>query len=211
MSEQKKPDFGDLEAIIAKVDKRGYYGRKYDASESLEDLLSWIGEAVCISAFRIMQALRQQGLRRLVFKTLHVVSRSKHDSFGPAVYDIFAESTFYVADRLREAFRSWAKVPHPELLADQAVYKGAEALSNILKMSPEEKKKFYSTMSDKMIRHIDNPPKDATEALHRIVGQLEAPSEHKLKPGSRLLAVVEKPLDLIEPHVFASRFMKLMA
>jgi len=103
---------------------------------------------------------------------------------------------------------AWARVPNPEYIANQAVFIGAGTFAVIIDMQDEEKQRFYSVMTKKLIYHGDNPPRDTTESLSRIVD-----ARGKL-PRNQMLsffksAVIQDPLDLIEPHVFASKYLEL--
>jgi hypothetical protein len=138
------------------------------------------------------------------------LARSSYDSYLQTGDNLFAEPMFYVVDRLCEALRAWAGVPNPEYIANQAVFIGAGAFAVIINMQDEGNQKFYDVMTKKLIYHEDNPPRDTTESLSRIVD-----ASRKL-PRNQVLSflkstVVQNPLDPIEPHVFASRYLKLLS
>ncbi|MGA8241448.1 MAG: hypothetical protein WB818_12785, partial [Desulfobacterales bacterium] len=171
MAGSKDPRHHKMEALIAKADQCGLYGQRYNESETLEELVKWIGEAVCISAFRIVKAVKPVRIEKLA-KAFKWVASAKYDSFRQMRINLFAEAIIYVADKLRDALRSWVFTPYPELIADQSIFKGAETFSNITNMSEAEKKKFFAAMSAKMIVHLDNPPKDTADAVSRIVAEL---------------------------------------
>ncbi len=198
-----------MEALIAEADQCGVYGQRYNESETLEELFKWIGEAVCISAFRIVKAVKPRSIEKLA-KAFKWVASAKYDSFKQMRINLFAVAIFYVADKLRNALRSWVLTPYPELIADQSIFKGAEKFSTITGMSKEEKKKFFAVMSTKMIVHLDNPPKDAADAVSRIVAELGKESDDKLAVNLLESSVINNPLDLIEPHNFAIKFQKLL-
>jgi hypothetical protein len=198
-----------MEALIAKADHCGLYGQKYNESETLEELFKWIGEAVCISAFRIVNAAKPPRNEKLA-KAFKWVASAKYDSFKQVRINLFAAAIFYVADKLRDALRSWLLTPYPELIADKSIFKGAETFSTITNMSEEEKKKFFAVMSAKMIVHLDNPPKDTANAVSRIVAELGKEPDDKLAVNLLESSVINNPLDLIEPHNFASKLQKLL-
>ncbi|MFY9707490.1 MAG: hypothetical protein WAJ95_16365 [Desulfobacterales bacterium] len=210
MAGPKDPQHHKMEALIAKADQCGLYGQRYNESETLEELVKWIGEAVCISAFRIVKAVKPVGIEKLA-KAFKWVASAKYDSFRQMRINLFAEAIIYVADKLRDALRSWVLVPYPELIADQSIFKGAETFSNITNMSEAEKKKFFAAMSAKMIVHLDNPPKDAADAVSRIVAELGKESDDKLAVNLLESSVINNPLDLIEPHNFAIKFQRLLS
>ena len=210
MAGPKDPQHHKMEALIAKADHCGLYGQKYSESETLEELFKWIGEAVCISAFRIVKAVKPLRIEKLA-KAFKWVASAKYDSFRQMRINLFAEAIIYVADKLRDALRSWVLVPYPELIADQSIFKGAETFSNITNMSEAEKKKFFAAMSTKMIVHLDNPPRDAADAVSRIVAELGKESDDKLAVNLLESSVINNPLDLIEPHNFAIKFQKLLS
>jgi hypothetical protein len=208
MAAEKLPEDQALDALMAWAHQRGHYGQKYEESKSLNELLAWLGEAVCISAFRIVQSLKPPRRGRLLLNIMKSLARSSYDSYLQTRNNLFAESMFYVADRLCKALRSWARVPNPEHIANQAVFIGAGTFAISINMQDEEKQRFYSVMTKKLIYHEDNPPRDTTESLSRIVD-----ARGKL-PRNQVLsflksAVVQDPLDLIEPHVFASKYLEL--
>ncbi|MGA8019919.1 MAG: hypothetical protein WCA42_13695 [Desulfobacterales bacterium] len=210
MAGPKDPQHHKMEALIAKADQCGLYGQRYNESETLEELVKWIGEAVCISAFRIVKAVKPVGIEKLA-KAFKWVASAKYDSFRQMRINLFAEAIIYVADKLRDALRSWVLVPYPELIADQSIFKGAETFSNITNMSEAEKKKFFAAMSAKMIVHLDNPPRDAADAVSRIVAELGKESDDKLAVNLLESSVINNPLDLIEPHNFAIKFQRLLS
>jgi hypothetical protein len=210
MAGPKDPQHHKMEALIAKADQCGLYGQRYNESETLEELVKWIGEAVCISAFRIVKAVKPVRVEKLV-KAFKWVASAKYDSFRQMRINLFAEAIIYVADKLRDALRSWVLVPYPELIADQSIFKGAETFSNITNMSEAEKKKFFAAMSAKMIVHLDNPPRDAADAVSRIVAELGKESDDKLTVNLLESSVIKNPLDLIEPHNFAIKFQRLLS
>ncbi|MGA9236460.1 MAG: hypothetical protein WBV95_21515 [Desulfobacterales bacterium] len=210
MAGPKDPQHHKMEALIAKADQCGLYGQRYNESETLEELVKWIGEAVCISAFRIVKAVKPVRIEKLA-KAFKWVASAKYDSFRQMRINLFAEAIIYVADKLRDALRSWVLVPYPELIADQSIFKGAETFSNITNMSEAEKKKFFAAMSAKMIVHLDNPPKDAADAVSRIVAELGKESDDKLAVNLLESSVINNPLDLIEPHNFAIKFQRLLS
>jgi len=210
MAGPKDPQHHKMEALIAKADQCGLYGQRYGESETLEELFKWIGEAVCISAFRIVKAVKPLRIEKLA-KAFKWVASAKYDSFRQMRINLFAEAIIYVADKLRDALRSWVLVPYPELIADQSIFKGAETFSNITNMSEAEKKKFFAAMSTKMIVHLDNPPRDAADAVSRIVAELGKESDDKLAVNLLESSVINNPLDLIEPHNFAIKFQKLLS
>jgi hypothetical protein len=210
MAGPKDPQHHKMEALIAKADQCGLYGQRYNESETLEELVKWIGEAVCISAFRIVKAVKPVRIEKLA-KAFKWVASAKYDSFRQMRINLFAEAIIYVADKLRDALRSWVLVPYPELIADQSIFKGAETFSNITNMSEAEKKKFFAAMSAKMIVHLDNPPRDAADAVSRIVAELGKESDDKLTVNLLESSVIKNPLDLIEPHNFAIKFQRLLS
>ena len=210
MAGPKDPQHHKMEALIAKADQCGLYGQRYNESETLEELVKWIGEAVCVSAFRIVEAVKPLRIEKLA-KAFKWVASAKYDSFRQMRINLFAAAIIYVADKLRDALRSWVFVPYPELIADQSIFKGAETFSNITNMSEAEKKKFFAAMSAKMIVHLDNPPKDAADAVSRIVAELGKESDDKLAVNLLESSVINNPLDLIEPHNFAIKFQKLLS
>jgi hypothetical protein len=199
-----------MEALIAKVDRCGAYGQRYNEAETLEELFKWIGEAVCISAFRIVKVVKPPRTEKLA-KAFKWVASGKYNSFKQVKINLFAAAIFYVADKLREALRSWVLTPYPELIADQSIFKGAETFSTITDMSETEKKQFFAAMSTKMIVRLDNPPKDTVDAVSRIVAELGKESDDKLALILLESSVINNPLDLIEPHSFAIKFQKLLA
>ena len=210
MAGPKDPQHHKMEALIAKADQCGVYGQRYNESETLEELFKWIGEAVCISAFRIVKAVKPRRIEKLA-KAFKWVASGKYDSFKQMRINLFAAAIFYVADKLRDALRSWVLTPYPELIADQSIFKGAETFSTITDMSEAEKKKFFAAMSTKMIVHLDNPPKDTADAVSRIVAELGKESDDKLAVNLLESSVINNPLDLIEPHNFAIKFQKLLS
>jgi hypothetical protein len=210
MAGSKDPRHHKMEALIAKADQCGLYGQRYNESETLEELVKWIGEAVCISAFRIVKAVKPVRIEKLA-KAFKWVASAKYDSFRQMRINLFAEAIIYVADKLRDTLRSWVFTPYPELIADQSIFKGAETFSNITNMSEAEKKKFFAAMSAKMIVHLDNPPKDTADAVSRIVAELGKESDDKLAVNLLESSVINNPLDLIEPHNFAIKFQKLLS
>ncbi len=210
MAGPKDPQHHKMEALIAKADQCGLYGQRYNESETLEELVKWIGEAVCISAFRIVKAVKPVRIEKLA-KAFKWVASAKYDSFRQMRINLFAEAIIYVADKLRDALRSWVLMPYPELIADQSIFKGAETFSNITNMSEAEKKKFFAAMSAKMIVRLDNPPKDTADAVSRIVAELGKESDDKLAVNLLESSVINNPLDLIEPHNFAIKFQKLLS
>ena len=210
MAGPKDPQQHKMEALIAKADQCGVYGQKYNESETLEELFKWIGEAVCISAFRIVKAIKPLRTEKLA-KAFKWVASGKYDSFKQVRINLFAAAIFYVADKLRDALRSWVITPYPELIADQSIFKGAETFSNMTAMSEAEKKQFFAAMSTKMIVRLDNPPKDTAGAVSRIVAELGKESDDKLAVNLLESSVVNNPLDLIEPHNFAIKFQKLLS
>jgi hypothetical protein len=210
MAGSKDPQHNKMEALIAKADQCGVYGQKYNESETLEELFKWIGEAVCISAFRIVKVIKPPRTEKLA-KAFKWVASGKYHSFKQVRINLFAAAIFYVADKLREALRSWVLTPYPELIADQSVFKGAETFSTITDMSEAEKKQFFAAMSAKMIVRLDNPPRDTADAVSRIVAELGKESDDKLALNLLESSVINNPLDLIEPHNFASRFQKLLS
>jgi hypothetical protein len=139
------------------------------------------------------------------------VASGKYNSFKQVRINLFAAAIFYVADKLRDALRSWVLTPYPELIADQSIFKGAETFSNMTAMSEAEKKQFFATMSTKMIVRLDNPPKDTADAVSRIVAESGKESDDKLALNLLESSVINNPLDLIEPHSFATKFQKLLA
>jgi hypothetical protein len=199
-----------MEALIAKADRCGLYSQRYNESETLEELFKWIGEAVCISAFRIVKVVKPPRTEKLA-KAFKWVASGKYDSFKQVKINLFAAAIFYVADKLREALRSWVLTPYPELIADQSIFKGAETFSTITDMSETEKKQFFAAMSTKMIVRLDNPPKDTVDAVSRIVAELGKESDDKLALILLESSVINNPLDLIEPHSFAIKFQKLLS
>jgi hypothetical protein len=199
-----------MEALIAKADWCGAYGQRYNEAETLEELFKWIGEAVCISAFRIVKVVKPPRTEKLA-KAFKWVASGKYNSFKQVKINLFAAAIFYVADKLREALRSWVLTPYPELIADQSIFKGAETFSTITDMSETEKKQFFAAMSTKMIVRLDNPPKDTVDAVSRIVAELGKESDDKLALILLESSVINNPLDLIEPHSFAIKFQKLLA
>ncbi|MFZ0240404.1 MAG: hypothetical protein WAL90_02070 [Desulfobacterales bacterium] len=210
MAGPNSPQHHKMEALIASVDQCGVYGRKYNESKTLEELFKWIGEAVCISAFRIVRAIKPHRGEKLA-RAFKWVAAARYDALVQMRINLFAESIFYVADNLRDALGSLALVPYPELIADQSIFKGAETFSTITNMSEEDKKKFFSAMSTKMILHLDNPPRDAAGAVARIVAEIGKESDDKLVDTLLASSVISNPLDLIEPHGFANRFQKLLS
>ena len=210
MAGQKDPQHHKMEALIAKADQCGVYGQRYNESETLEELFKWIGEAVCISAFRIVKAVKPPRNEKLA-KAFKWVASGKYDSFKQVRINLFAAAIFYVADKLRDALRSWLLTPYPELIADKSIFKGAETFSTITDMSEAEKKKFFAAMSAKMIVRLDNPPKDTADAVSRIVAELGKESDDKLAVNLLESSVINNPLDLIEPHNFAIKFQKLLS
>ncbi len=210
MAGPNDPQHHKMEALIAKADQCGLYGQRYNESETLEELVKWIGEAVCVSAFRIVEAVKPLRIEKLA-KAFKWVASAKYDSFRQMRINLFAAAIIYVADKLRDALRSWVFVPYPELIADQSIFKGAETFSNITNMSEAEKKKFFAAMSAKMIVHLDNPPRDAADAVSRIVAELGKESDDKLAVNLLESSVINNPLDLIEPHNFAIKFQKLLS
>jgi len=210
MAGPKDPQHHKMEALIAKADQCGVYGQKYNESETLEELFKWIGEAVCISAFRIVKAIKPLRTEKLA-KAFKWVASGKYDLFKQVRINLFAAAIFYVADKLRDALRSWIITPYPELIADQSIFKGAETFSNMTAMSEAEKKQFFAAMSTKMIVRLDNPPKDTADAVNRIVAELGKESDDKLAVNLLESSVVNNPLDLIEPHNFAIKFQKLLS
>jgi hypothetical protein len=210
MAGPNDPQHHKMEALIAKADQCGLYGQRYNESETLEELFKWIGEAVCVSAFRIVEAVKPLRIEKLA-KAFKWVASAKYDSFRQMRINLFAAAIIYVADKLRDALRSWVFVPYPELIADQSIFKGAETFSNITNMSEAEKKKFFAAMSAKMIVHLDNPPRDAADAVSRIVAELGKESDDKLAVNLLESSVINNPLDLIEPHNFAIKFQKLLS
>jgi hypothetical protein len=210
MAGSKGPQQHKMEALIAKADQCGVYGQRYNESETLEELFKWIGEAVCISAFRIVKAVKPRSIEKLA-KALKWVASGKYDSFKQMRINLFAAAIFYVADKLRDALRSWVLTPYPELIADQSIFKGAETFSNMTDMSEAEKKQFFSAMSTKMIVRLDNPPKNTADAVSRIVAELGKESDDKLAVNLLESSVINNPLDLIEPHNFAIKFQKLLS
>jgi hypothetical protein len=199
-----------IEALIADADDCGYYGQRYSEAKNLEELLACLGEAVCISAFRIADAVKPNRIQRLT-KTLRWMAASGPKGFVQGRINMFATALFFVTDRLRLAFRSWASVPHPEMLADQSIFKGAEKFVIITGMSDEEKKNFFATMSSKMIHHLDDPPRDETAVAHRIVAQTARTVEGNVTARLIASAAFKNPLDLIEPQEFARQFKKLLS
>lgn len=210
MAGSKDPQHHKMEALIAKADQCGVYGQRYNEAQTLEELFKWIGEAVCISAFRIVEAVKPRRTEKLA-KAFKWVASAKYDSCRQMRANLFAAAIFYVADKLRDALRSWIPVPYPELIADQSIFKGAETFSNIANMSEAEKKKFFAAMSTKMIVRLDNPPKDTADSVSRIVAELGKESDDKLALNLLESSVINNPLDLIEPHKFASKFQKLLS
>ena len=210
MARPKDPQHHQMEALIAKADHCGVYGQKYNKSETLEELFKWIGEAVCISAFRIVKAVKPPRTEKLA-KAFKWVASGKYNSFKQVRINLFAAAIFYIADKLRDALRSWVLTPYPELIADQSIFKGAETFSTITDMSEAEKKQFFAAMSTKMIVRLDNPPKDTADAVSRIVAELGKESDDKLALNLLESSVINNPLDLIEPHNFASKFQKLLS
>ncbi|MGB5421571.1 MAG: hypothetical protein WBN03_05395 [Desulfobacterales bacterium] len=210
MAGQKDPQHHKMEALIAKADQCGVYGQKYNESETLEELFKWIGEAVCISAFRIVKAVKPPRNEKLA-KAFKWVASGKYDSFKQVRINLFAAAIFYVADKLRDALRSWLLTPYPELIADKSIFKGAETFSTITNMSEAEKKKFFAAMSAKMIVRLDNPPKDTADAVSLIVAELGKEPDDKLAVNLLESSVIKNPLDLIEPHNFASKLQKLLS
>ncbi|MGB7920182.1 MAG: hypothetical protein WCF40_08980 [Desulfobacterales bacterium] len=210
MAGPKNPQHHKMEALIAKADRCGLYGQRYSESETLEELFKWIGEAVCVSAFRIVKAIKPPRTEKLA-KAFKWVASGKYDSFKQLRINLFAAAIFYIADKLRDALRSWVFTPYPELIADQSIFKGAEAFSNITGMSEAEKKQFFATMSTKMIVRLDNPPKDTADAVGRILAELGKESDDKLAVNLLESSVINNPLDLIEPHNFAIKFQKLLS
>jgi hypothetical protein len=198
-----------MEALIAEADQYGVYGQRYNESETLEELFKWIGEAVCISAFRVVKAVKPRSIEKLA-KAFKWVASAKYDSFKMMRINLFALAIFYVADKLRNALRAWLLTPYPAMIADQSIFKGAETFSNITGMSKEEKKKFFAVMSTKMIVHLDNPPKNTVDAVNRIVAELGKEPHDKLAVNLLESSVISNPLDLIEPHNFAIKFQKLL-
>jgi hypothetical protein len=210
MARHKNPRHHKMEALIAKADQCGVYGQKYNESETLEELFKWIGEAVCISAFRIVRAIKPPRTEKLA-KAFKWVASGKYNSFKQVRINLFAAAIFYVADKLRDALRSRILTPYPELIADQSIFKGAETFSTITGMSEQEKKQFFAAMSTKMIVRLDNPPKNATDAVGRIVAEMGKESDDKLVVNLLESSVINNPLDLIEPHNFANKFQKLLS
>lgn len=210
MAERKDPQHHKMEALIAKADRRGVYGQRYNESETLEELFKWIGEAVCISAFRIVKVVKRPRTEKLT-KAFKWVTSAKYNSLIQVRINLFAASIFFIADKLREALRSWIHTPYPELIADQSVFKGAETFSTITDMSEAEKKQFFAAMSTKMIVRLDNPPKDTADAVSRIVAELGKEFDDKLAVNLLESSVINNPLDLIEPHSFAIKFQKLLS
>lgn len=210
MAGPKNPQHQKMEALIAKADRCGLYGQRYSESETLEELFKWIGEAVCVSAFRIVKAIKPPRTEKLA-RAFKWVASDKYDSFKQLRINLFAAAIFYIADKLRDALRSWVFTPYPELIADQSIFKGAETYSNITGMSEAEKKQFFATMSTKMIVRLDNPPKDTADAVSRIVAELGKESDDKLAVNLLESSVINNPLDLIEPHNFAIKFQKLLS
>ena len=209
MAGPKDPQHHKMEALIAKADQCGVYGQKYNESETLEELFKWIGEAVCISAFRIVKAIKPPRTEKLA-RAFKWVASGKYDSFKQLRINLFAAAIFYVADKLRDALRSWVITPYPELIADKSIFKGAETFSHMTAMSEAEKKQFFAAMSTKMIVRLDNPPKDTADAVSRIVAELGKESDDKLAVNLLESSVINNPLDLIEPHNFAIKFQKLL-
>jgi hypothetical protein len=199
-----------MEALIAKADRRGVYGQRYNESETLEELFKWIGEAVCISAFRIVKVVKPPRTEKLA-KAFKWMASGKYKSFQQLRINLFAAAIFFVADKLREALRSWVLTPYPELIADQSIFKGAETFSNMTAMSEAEKKQFFAAMSTKMIVRLDNPPKDTADAVSRIVSELGKEPDDKLAVNLLESCVINNPLDLIEPHNIAIKFQKLLS
>ena len=210
MAGPKDPQQHKMEALIAKGDQCGVYGQRYNDSETLEELFKWIGEAVCVSAFRIVKAIKPPRTEKLA-KAFKWVASGKYDSFKQARKNLFAAAIFYVADKLRDTLRSWVHTPYPELIADQTIFKGAEIFSTMTDMSEAEKKQFFATMSTKMIVRLDNPPKNTADAVSRIVAELGKESDDKLALNLLESSVIKNPLDLIEPHNFAIKFQKLLS
>jgi len=99
-----------MEALIAEADKCGVYGQRYNESETLEELFKWIGEAVCISALRIVKAVKPRSIEKLA-KAFKWVASAKYDSFKQMRINLFAVAIFYVADKLRNALRAWLLTP----------------------------------------------------------------------------------------------------
>ena len=210
MAGSKDPQHNKMEALIAKADQCGVYGQRYNESETLEELFKWIGEAVCVSAFRIVKAVKPPRTEKLA-KAFKWVASGKYNSFKQVRINLFAAAIFYVADKLRDALRSWVLTPYPELIADKSIFKGAEIFSNMTAMSEAEKKQFFAAMSTKMIVRLDNPPKDTADAVSRIVAELGKESTDKLAVNLLESSVINNPLDLIEPHNFAIKFQKLLS
>ncbi len=210
MARPKDPPHDKMEALIADTDHYGLYGRRYKETKTVEELFTCIGEAVCVSAFRIVEAVQPPRIEKLA-RAFRWVAGAKYDACIQLRYNLFAAAIFYVADKLRDAFRSWVLVPYPELIADQSIFKGAETFAHVTHMSEAEKKKFFAAMSTKMIVHRDNPPRDPAGAVKRILAEIDKESDHDLVAKLLASAVLRNPLDVIEPHAFASRFRQLLS
>lgn len=211
MSDEEYSDLQIYQALIELTEERKYYGQKYDKSKSQNELLLWLGEAVCISTIKIVYSLKPPRRGSLILKAMKVFSKSSYNSYYEIKNNLFAESLFYVVEKLKEAFNSWAKIKNPDYIIEQTINNCVAAFVDIKKMSNKEKEDFFMFMAKKQVFHVDNPPKQAAGFLIRIIQARGKVIDKKTLANffKTALALKEDPLKLIELHVFTKRWNEL--
>ncbi len=185
-----------------------YFGQKYFISKTKEELLFWLGEAICMSAFKITISLKPPKKGALVLKVIKVFSKAKYNKYHEIWNNLFAESMFYVLEKLKGAFNSWAKIQHPEYILKQANVSCVSSWVGLAGMSEEEKNSFFSFMAQKNIFYEDNPPEDH-EILSRLIITSAKTLDNDKLANFVSVSLIKDPLFYIEPHVFAERWNTL--
>ena len=72
MSDEKYSDLQFYQALMALAKERRYYGQKYDKSKSQNELLLWLGEAICMSTIKIAYSLKPPRRGSLILKAMKV-------------------------------------------------------------------------------------------------------------------------------------------
>jgi len=195
----------DLESLLSWATQRGHYGKQYESAQTRDELMVLLSDAVVISAGGIVKVLRPPERGLFILWVMKKVSRRSYEHYLEIIHGLFVQTILYLTYELREFLKSQCELKGDvdNIVLKASVY-AASAFGIYTRMQEDEKRKFR----EMMIRAIENPPKDSADALYQIQ-KARGPVPNKVLATFLKAAVLDGPLSLIEPLVFAQKWKAL--
>jgi hypothetical protein len=185
--------------------RRDHFGQKYDVAETLEELVSYLAEAVCAGSGSIAQALRTPRRHLWVLNLMRRLTPRRYARFLALKHEIWAEAIAFVAWKLREYLslicfdEAWVVYEHAALRAGVIFVRADPS-------TPEERERFIQPLKEALGFYDEQPT--LAEALQRLsFAGGRRPSE---SISIELLQKEQKELIFVlEPWAFVYRWERL--